>query len=144
MENKDTLDYIMRLARVTRRNRPGRKEDSLSRSAFRVMANLHKKGPMRASDLARQLDIRPASLTEQLTGIESRGLIRREKDPADMRALLVILTDQGRGELDRSREERLSWNAKFQEALTEEEHAQFARLSEKLISFFEKEKGHAR
>lgn len=144
MENKDTLDYIMRLARVTRRNRPGRKEDNLSRSAFRVMANLRKKGPMRASDLARQLDIRPASLTEQLTGMEARGLIRREKDPADMRALLVILTDQGRGELDRSREERLSWNAKFQEALTEEEHAQFARLSEKLINFFEKEKGHAR
>ncbi|NLA95950.1 MAG: MarR family transcriptional regulator [Clostridiaceae bacterium] len=140
MENKDTLDIIMRLARVTRRSHPAKsKGHHHSRSVFRALVILREAGAMRASDLAERLDIRPASLTEQLMKMEQHGLIRREKDPADMRVTLVTLTEKGSLELDRSREERLAWSEKLQKALTEEEHQQFAELAEKLIAFFEAE-----
>ena len=140
MENKDTLDIIMRLARVTRRSHPAKnKGHQLSRSVFRALVILREAGAMRASDLAERLDIRPASLTEQLMRMEQHGLISREKDPADMRAVLVALTEKGSRELDRSREDRLAWSKKLQGALTEEEHRQFAELAEKLITFFETE-----
>lgn len=144
MKNKDILDIIMRLSRVSRRRRqeePGGRR--LSRSVYRAMVILRKEGAMRASDLAERLDIRPASLTEQLTRMEQLGLIRREKDPDDMRVVLVVLSEQGMLELDRDREHRLAWNKKLEEALTEEEHQTFAELAEKLIAFFEAVKGGA-
>ena len=142
MKNKDILDIIMRLSRVSRRRRqeqPG--GHRLSRSSYRAMVILRKEGSMRASDLAERLDIRPASLTEQLTRMEQLGLIRREKDPDDKRVVLVVLTGQGVLELDRDRENRLAWSKKLEEALTEEEHQTFAELAEKLIAFFEAVKG---
>ncbi len=138
MKNKDILDIIMRLSRVTRRRRQEEPGDRrLSRSVYRAMVILRKEGAMRASDLAERLDIRPASLTEQLTRMEQLGLIRREKDPDDKRVVLVVLTGQGVLELDRDRENRLAWSKKLEEALTEEEHQTFAELAEKLIAFFE-------
>ena len=144
MKNKDILDIIMRLSRVTRRRRQEEPGDRrLSRSVYRAMVILRKEGAMRASDLAERLDIRPASLTEQLTRMEQLGLIRREKDPDDKRVVLVVLTGQGVLELDRDRENRLAWSKKLEEALTEEEHQTFAELAEKLIAFFEAVKGGA-
>ena len=138
MKNKDILDIIMRLSRVTRRRRQEEPGDRrLSRSVYRAMVILRKEGAMRASDLAERLDIRPASLTEQLTRMEQLGLIRREKDPDDKRDVLVVLTGQGVLELDRDRENRLAWSKKLEEALTEDEHQTFAELAEKLIAFFE-------
>lgn len=144
MEKKDTLDMIMRLTRASRRRKPLEAEGSrFSRSVFRAMVVLKKEGTMRASELAERLDIRPASLTEQLVRMEGQGLVRRERDPADRRVVQVMLTDEGHRQLDRNREERLAWSKKLQEALTEEEAGQFARLAEKLIAFFEAERGHA-
>ncbi|MFA5585377.1 MAG: MarR family transcriptional regulator [Saccharofermentanales bacterium] len=140
MEKKDTLDMIMRLARVSRRRRPydpgGRQ---LSRSVFRTMYILRESGPMRASQLAEGLDIRPASLTGQLRKMEDQGLIRKDRDPVDRRAYLVTLTPQGESELDRSRQERQARSKRLEEALTSEEAKQFALLADKLIAFFEAE-----
>ena len=149
MENKDTLDTIMRLARVTRRNHPGRSRGHhFSRSISRSLMILQEEGTMRASELAERLDIRPASLTEQLTKMEAHGLIQREKDPADRRAILVTLTKSGKARLDKDRAERQAWNKKLEAAMTEEELGNFAQLAEKLIAFFEAqsppEKNHRR
>ena len=50
----------------------------------------------RPSDLARALRIAPRSATEVVDDLAAKGLVRREPSPSDRRAVLVLLTDQGR------------------------------------------------
>jgi MarR family transcriptional regulator for hemolysin len=46
--------------------------------------------------IAGDLGIEGATLTHHLSRMEADGLVRRERDPQDRRALLVELTDEGR------------------------------------------------
>ncbi|SCF13181.1 DNA-binding transcriptional regulator, MarR family [Micromonospora purpureochromogenes] len=61
----------------------------------RALAVLGRHGPMRLSALADHLHIAPRSTTEVVDGLEERGLVARHPDPADRRATLVTLTDEG-------------------------------------------------
>jgi DNA-binding MarR family transcriptional regulator len=51
---------------------------------------------VRASELAQHLRIAPRSATEVVDGLEAKGLVERRPDPADRRALRVVLTERGR------------------------------------------------
>src|ERR1700677_4245361 len=54
-------------------------------------------GPvLNPSDLTRLVVQSPGGLTKTLRRLEDAGYIRRRPDPADRRALLVVLTDKGR------------------------------------------------
>ncbi|MFG3580127.1 MarR family winged helix-turn-helix transcriptional regulator [Micromonospora chersina] len=61
----------------------------------RALAVLNRHGPLRLSVLAEHLGIAPRSATEVVDGLEERGLVARQPDPADRRATLVALTDEG-------------------------------------------------
>jgi arsenite methyltransferase len=50
---------------------------------------------MRMSDLGKRLGIAPSTLTRNLSRLEERGLIRKERDPCDGRAQRVVLTVAG-------------------------------------------------
>lgn len=52
--------------------------------------------PLRVSRVAANLGIRVPSATEQIIKLEQAGLVRRQPDPTDSRAVLVQLTDRGR------------------------------------------------
>jgi len=47
------------------------------------------------TDLARAADLNPGAMTRLLDKLEARGLLVREADPADRRALHIHLTDAG-------------------------------------------------
>ncbi|HEU5003334.1 MAG TPA: MarR family winged helix-turn-helix transcriptional regulator [Actinomycetota bacterium] len=47
-------------------------------------------------DLAAEVGIRDATLTHHLNAMEARGLVTRERDPANRRTHQVRLTDEGR------------------------------------------------
>ena len=53
-------------------------------------------GPLRLSDLAEALGIVPRSATQVADALEQRGLLRRNKDPADRRATVLVATPEGR------------------------------------------------
>lgn len=57
--------------------------------------------PGRASDLAAQLGVTPATLSDSVSSLAARGLVTREPDPADRRALLVTPTVAGRAVIGR-------------------------------------------
>ncbi|WP_431678665.1 MarR family winged helix-turn-helix transcriptional regulator [Kitasatospora sp. KL5] len=57
--------------------------------------------PMRLSALADRLRIAPRSATAVVDALEEAGLAARTPDPADRRAVRVVLTDRGRGALER-------------------------------------------
>ncbi|GAA1112034.1 MarR family transcriptional regulator [Kitasatospora arboriphila] len=57
--------------------------------------------PMRLSDLAERLRIAPRSATAVVDALEEADLVARTPDPADRRAVRVVLTDAGRAALER-------------------------------------------
>lgn len=67
--------------------------------------------PLRVSRVAANLGIRVPSATEQIIKLEQAGLVTRQADPTDSRAVLVHLTDKGRSAWEnasRRRNERLA------------------------------------
>ena len=53
-------------------------------------------GGLRLGDLGRRLGIAPSTLSRNLDRLEERGLVARDPDPNDRRALRAELTDDGR------------------------------------------------
>jgi DNA-binding MarR family transcriptional regulator len=60
-----------------------------------------KAGPVRAGGLASVARLSPPAITETVEGLERDGLVRREADPEDRRAVRVALTADGRRQLQR-------------------------------------------
>lgn len=60
-----------------------------------------KAGACRAGHLALQSKISPSTVTEIVEDLASDGLVRRESDPSDRRAVRVALTAEGRRHLAR-------------------------------------------
>ena len=60
-----------------------------------------KEAPVRAGQLAQRAKISPSTITEVVEGLEGDGLVRREADPSDRRAVRVALTAEGRRFLGR-------------------------------------------
>lgn len=58
-------------------------------------------GPCRAGVLAQGVKVSPSTLTEVVEALEEDGLVRREPDAADRRAVRVTLTADGRRQLQR-------------------------------------------
>jgi DNA-binding MarR family transcriptional regulator len=58
-------------------------------------------GSMRLSELADRLHIAPRSATTVVDALEEVGLVARTPDPVDRRAVRVVLTEAGRGALER-------------------------------------------
>ncbi len=53
-------------------------------------------GTAGASDLARAAELNPGAMTRLLDKLEAKGMVSREADPSDRRALHIDLTDSGR------------------------------------------------
>lgn len=60
-----------------------------------VLARLEALGPVRLTELAQALGLDPSSVSRHVTALERAGLVTREKDPTDQRALHLVLTAQG-------------------------------------------------
>ena len=62
--------------------------------------------PLRMTELADQLGIVPRSVTTVIDALEQAGLVRREIDPHNRRAIRLYLTDRGLAVRDDMREAR--------------------------------------
>ena len=61
--------------------------------------------PLTVAELGRRLSLEPATLSPLLKRLEASGMVTRDRDPRDVRALAVSLTARGRR--TRSRAERI-------------------------------------
>ena len=78
----------------------------LSRTAASVLAALRDGGPQRITALAAFEAVAQPTMTTLVGRLERDGLVTREPDPADARAVLVSLTPEGLLRLKRIREAR--------------------------------------
>ena len=74
--------------------------------ALRVIARNEDEEPLRMTELADRLGIVPRSLTTVIDALEEAGLVRREIDPTNRRAILLHLTERGTAVRDDLREAR--------------------------------------
>jgi DNA-binding MarR family transcriptional regulator len=68
-------------------------------------------GGARVGEIARDLGVKVPSATEQIIRLERAGLLRREADPHDSRAVRVLATAEGRAAVelaDRRRNEHIA------------------------------------
>lgn len=68
----------------------------LTHPQYLVMLALWGAEPLSVTELSRMLELDPATLSRLLKRLETAGLVRRDRDPADDRALAVTLTSEGR------------------------------------------------
>jgi len=74
---------------------------------------------VRVGEIARNLGVKVPSATEQIIKLERAGLLRREADPADSRAVRVHLTREGHAAVDSANQRRNAVMAGILGSLTE-------------------------
>src|ERR687890_389959 len=68
----------------------------LTHPQYLVMLALWQYGPLAVKDLSRLLQLDPGTLSPLIKRLEAAGLLRRNRNPQDERALAIALTDEGR------------------------------------------------
>jgi DNA-binding MarR family transcriptional regulator len=89
-----------------------RAEHGFSLSQGAVLGRLDREGAQSVSDLAVAERVRPQSMAQTVSDLESDGLVVRSPDPGDRRRALVALTDEGRATLAADRRRREGWLAR--------------------------------
>jgi DNA-binding MarR family transcriptional regulator len=105
-----------------------RAEHRFSLAHGAVLGRLDREGSLGTSDLAAAERIRPQSMAQTVSELETDGLITRRPDPADGRRALLELTDQGRHTLEADRRARDGWLIQaITESFSEQEQQALAR-----------------
>ena len=100
-------------------------DGELSASQLSTLKMLLGEG-QRVGEIARNLGVRVPSATEQIIKLERAGLARREPDPADSRAVRVILTPEGRAAVDSANRRRNQVMAGILSTLTDQDRKALA------------------
>ncbi|MET9439333.1 MarR family transcriptional regulator [Streptomyces sp. NPDC006610] len=132
------LTVFMRRVRANQGEMARAVHPDLESAAYGLLVRLDECGRQRATELAAYIGIGKATMSRQLRALEELGLVAREPDPADGRASLVRLTDEGRTRVQRVREAR---RARYVSQLADwdrREVAELARLLHQLNVGMEK------
>lgn len=78
----------------------------LDRPAYLALRHIVDEGPMRPTTLAGLLEVDLSVVSRQVRALEDAGLVQRRPDPADARAALVSVSDEGRRALEAVRTQR--------------------------------------
>ena len=95
----DLEALVLRLTAVTRR-------DGLSRTAAATLSRLASSGPARLTDLATAEEVSQPSMSSLVARLVDQGLVRRETDPDDARAVRLSLTAAGEALVEQRRTAR--------------------------------------
>lgn len=90
-------------------------------AAYSVLFTLKREGAQRMTNISKHLGIGKPTLSRQLTTLAERGFITKKADPADGRALVISLTEEGQARLDAAQKERSERYLHMLEPWSEEE-----------------------
>lgn len=69
--------------------------EAVDELTYPVLSALARTGPRSAADLAPDVGVDRSGVTRRASRLEAAGIVRREPDPADRRAHLLVLTEEG-------------------------------------------------
>ncbi|MER5292197.1 MarR family transcriptional regulator [Streptomyces pharetrae] len=126
------LTVLMRRARAKQGEMARAVHPDLESAAYGLLVRLDECGRQRATELAAYIGVGKATMSRQLRALEDLGLVAREPDPADGRAWLVHLTEEGRRRVQRVREARRARYVSQLAHWDRREVAELARLLQQL------------
>src|SRR4029079_7006133 len=117
---------------VLRRGDTSRNEaGDLTLAQLSILLTLLEQGPIRMTELAAHERVRTPTTTVAIRRLEKLGLVKRSRDPSDLRAVLVDITPEGLAPHQGALAHRRAILAQHQEALANR-RAFLATLLEKL------------
>jgi DNA-binding MarR family transcriptional regulator len=90
------LRLVMAMGRRFRMRIDG---DTVDPSQAAILYSLSCRGAVRVGDLAESMRLDASTVSRHVHQLQEHGLIRRDPDPADGRASIVDVTDEGRAAL---------------------------------------------
>ncbi|MEU9110953.1 MarR family transcriptional regulator [Streptomyces sp. NPDC048483] len=126
------LTVFLRRARASSGELAREVHPDLESAAYGLLVRLADAGAQRATELAAFFGVGKATMSRQLHALEKLGLVAREPDPADGRAVLVRLTDEGRARFTRVRTARRARYALRLASWDRTEVSELARLLHRL------------
>jgi DNA-binding MarR family transcriptional regulator len=136
-----TVGVFGRISRIERHKSAAMREvyrrHDCDAGEYDVLAALRRTGPphsLTPTELSRSILVSSATMTERLTRLERRGLIRRTHSDQDRRSVSVGLTPAGRRLIDSAAEDLLATQARLLEGLTGADRRALAQLLAKLAA----------
>ena len=118
----DLQRILSKLVIVLRRsdNQTGSRPD-LTLAQLSILLTLLDSGPIRMTELAARERVRTPTTTVAIRRLEKLGLVKRSRDPSDMRAVLVEVTPEGLVQHGEALASRRAYLAAMLARLTDEE-----------------------
>lgn len=104
-------------ARLNRRLRQST-DVPISPSALSTLSSLVNRGPLTLGQLAEMERVRPPTMTSMVSGLESRALVSRLKDPNDRRLIWLKATAEGERLIRSSRTQKNLYLARLLASLS--------------------------
>jgi DNA-binding MarR family transcriptional regulator len=119
-------------------------EHGLSSGEWHALGKLSRSegGRLTAGDLAAQVELSSAAMTNRLDRLEKEGLVRRVQDETDRRSVQIEITPAGRELYLRAVDTQAAKEAIVAEALTPPQQDQLNDLLRRLMLAFERRKAH--
>ncbi len=111
--------------------------DELGYGQIRTISVLHQTGEMTAGEIARAVDLNPASVTALVDHLERAGLVLRRRSTEDRRVCHVALTEEGQEVAERK---LAAWQARWEDGLAEFSDAELeaaARILGRVTEIFD-------
>ncbi|WP_052336258.1 MarR family winged helix-turn-helix transcriptional regulator [Nocardioides alkalitolerans] len=102
-------------------------DHELDRSTYGILCLLDDAGPQRLGAIAAAYRLDPSTVTRQAQAAVRLGLAEKSTDPADRRASLLALTEEGQDAVRRARAHRRMRLDEIMAAWTPEERNEFGR-----------------
>ena len=125
------LSALMTVGRLMRQRQA---DDQLDPGMFWLLKTIAHKGPMRISDLATAVHLDVSTVSRHVAQVERTGLVARTADPADGRAQLVGITDDGQQLLDQAFQRRRDLLESTLSGWEPDDIVEFERLLGKFVS----------
>jgi len=124
----DLQRVLARLITVVRRGDAGAgSRPDLTMAQVSILLTLLDSGPIRMTELATRERVRTPTTTVAIRRLEKLSLVKRSRDPSDMRAVLVEVTPEGLVQYQDALEARRTHLAHLLGRLTDNERADLVR-----------------
>lgn len=111
-----------------------KRQYGMTRTQWRVLANLGRFGPMTAGRICRIAHIEKTKVSRAVAALEHRNLLARAKAPDDGRAEILSLTDAGQSVFSSLGQRAIAYDRLLREQLGADAALQFEALLHQLIS----------
>ena len=141
----EVLSRVSRLARhLDRARRSAFEAHGLEPWEFDVLSALRRSGPpyrLTPGELLRQTMVTSGTMTNRVDRLAARGLVDRSASSTDRRAVLVGLTDEGRGLVDAALAGLVDHERTFLDQLSAPQRATLVTTLRRLVAPFENPAG---